>query len=459
MSTPAIKVNQNLPTIALVGRVNVGKSTLFNRITETHKAIISNVPGTTRTRNVATALWRGKKFIIVDTGGFATIDDDVTLQKETWEQTELGCKEADVIFFVADIQTGILPQEMVIAKKLRALKKPVYLVANKADSPKLRSLASEAIWYKLNLGEPNVISAQTGAGIGDLLDLALESVPEPKSKRKARVIEPVEVEPLKVALMGRPNVGKSSLFNKLIGEERVIVSDIPHTTREPHDLLVQVEGKEILFIDTAGIRKKTKVNGEIEKLGIGKSLETIDRADIILFVLDASDFIADQDQQLAGLLNQHAKSVIIVVNKWDTADEKGDAMRQDAAEKINTALPHLDYAPILYVSAKSSYRIHQIFPAIFHADQGRRLTLTDVELKQFLRDAVARSMPKKGLGVRHPRIEKITQIGENPPVFELTIKHKTSLHISYLSYLRKLLREKFDFYGAPIILRLIKSKR
>lgn len=459
MSTPAVKVNQNLPIIALVGRVNVGKSTLFNRLTETHKAIVSNIPGTTRTRNTATALWRGKKFLVIDTGGFATDEEDVALQKETWEQTETACKEADIIFFLADIQTGILPQEMVIAKKLRVLKKPIYLIANKADSPKLQSLAAEAIWYKLNLGEPNIISAQTGSGIGDLLDIALEEVGTTKTTKHEHPAEPVEPEPLKVALMGRPNVGKSSLFNKLIGEDRVIVSPIPHTTREPHDVLVEVDGKQIVFIDTAGIRKKTKVSGEIEKIGIGKSLETIDRADIILFVLDASDYIADQDQQLAGLLNQHAKSVIIVVNKWDTADEKGDAMRKEAAEKINTALPHLDYAPILYVSAKSGYRIHQIFPAIFHADQGRRVTLADSDLKQFLRDAVSRSMPKRGLGVRHPRIEKITQIGENPPVFELTIKHKTSLHISYLSYLRKLLREKFDFYAAPIILRLIKSKR
>lgn len=455
MATPAKIVDQNLPIVALVGRVNVGKSTLFNKIIEQQLAIVSDIPGTTRTRNVAVAAWRGKQFRLVDTGGL-TFSDDVLLEDDIIKQTEIALKEADVVVFVTDIQNGLLPQEVELAKKLRAKtkNKPVILVSNKADSTQLLQEVHNGEWKKLGFGTPMPVSAVSGSNLGDLLDLIYKEL----GKVKRRPKKYKELTPVRVAIMGKPNVGKSSLFNKLIGEERVIVNPLAHTTREPHDTIVEVDGNLVQFVDTAGIRRKAKVSGELERIGIQKSIATINKSDIVLLVLDATEPITDQDQQLAGLLREHTRSVIIVVNKWDTADDNSDAFRNEVKDDIIKAFPHLNFAPIVFVSALTEYRVHQIFPLIQQAWEGRQIVLTEEILKDFLKRVTKRRLPTRGKGVRHPKVLAITQLGYNPPMFELIIKSNTSVHISYVHYLSNRLREEFGFFACPIVMKLSKLK-
>lgn len=456
MATLAKIVDLDLPVIALVGRVNVGKSTLFNRLTETNKALVSNIPGTTRTRNVGLAIWRGKHVRVVDTGGL-TFSQDVPLEEDIIKQTQAALKEADVIIFVTDIKEGLLPQEKELAKLLKSKKKncPVIFVANKADSPVDRSLKYERDWLKLGLGEPLAISAENGSGLGELMEEIFSHLK--KTLKKPQQLP--DIEPIKVALLGKPNVGKSSLFNKLIGEDRVIVNDMPHTTREPHDTLVEVDDQHILFIDTAGIRRKAKVSGVLERMGIGKSIETMKRADIVLFLLDTSSPITDQDQQLGGLLRESTKSVIIVVNKWDLSEDNTDSFRNDVKAKILKYFPHIAYAPIVFVSAKTSYRIHQLFPLIKQAWEERHIELSEETCEEFIRYVIKQHLPSRGKGVHHPKILGFRQININPPIFELFIKYKTSLNISYVHYLENRLRERFSFFAAPIIIKLTKTKR
>jgi GTP-binding protein len=457
MATPAKIIDLRLPIAVLVGRVNVGKSTLFNRLTETSKAIISNVPGTTRTRNIGLVSWRGKQFQLVDTGGL-TFDETVPLEKDIIEQTETALKTADLILFVVDMQDELLPQERELANNLQKKyggKKPIMLIGNKADTTAERARIYDTDWKKLRLNEPFPVSALNGSNIGDLLDAMTKFLN--KAKRRPKISE--EKPAIKVALIGKPNVGKSSLFNKLIGEPRTIVSDMPHTTREPHDTLVEVDGDLILFIDTAGIRRKVKVTGDLERQGIGKSIEEIERSDIALFVLDATEAVSDQDKQLAGLLAEHAKSAILVVNKWDEAEGNDEAFRQEATKKVQKYFPHLDYAPIVFVSALSGYSTHKIFPMIKRVVKENQFEIPPDELKKFFQSVTRHHQPSRGKGVRHPKILGFRQINAGPPVFEMSIKQKTSLHTSYVCYIKNRLREKFGFYGSPIIIKMRKVKR
>jgi GTP-binding protein len=454
MTTPAKIIETSLPTVTIVGRVNVGKSTLFNRLVANRQAIVSDIPGTTRTRNIGYSAWRGKQFRIIDTGGL-TFTDDVVLEKEIIHQTELALKEADVIIFLADVQQGLLPQEKELAKKIKNCQCPIIFVANKADNLTLRLNIHEPEWKKLGLGEPIPISAQNGSGVGDLMDLIFsflnKNTKRPKIEKK--------IDALKVALIGKPNVGKSSLFNKLIGEERVIVSPIAHTTREPHDTLVEINGKKIIFVDTAGIRRKIQVSGELEKIGIGKSLEMVKKADVVLFLLDATEPITDQDQQLGGLLREHAKSTIIIINKWDKAEENDDTFRKEVKLLIQKSFPHLNYAPIVFVSALNGYRVHQIFPLIERAAEERKTEIAPEKLENFLNTILKKKLPGRGKGTRQPKILGLRQINTAPPIFEMFIKSKTSIHYSYVHYVTNRLREQFSFFAAPIIIKLTKMKR
>ena len=328
-------------------------------------------------------------------------------------------------------------------------------MANKADSTTSHHRVHEVEWRRLALGEPLPVSAANGTNVGELLDLLYELL----KKQGKEPLELPDVDMIKVAIVGKPNVGKSSLFNKLIGQERVIVSPLAHTTREPHDTLVEVAGQYILFIDTAGIRRKVKVSGTLERLGIGKSIAAIERADMVLLVIDATEPITDQDQQLAGLLRNATKSVVIVVNKWDQAEDNTDAFRNEAKEVIYAKFPHLDYAPILLVSAARGYRVHQIFPLLERAWKERHTRLTPEEIKTFWQAVTRHHRPTRGKGVRHPKILGFEQIGTNPPRFELMIKAKTSVHMSYVHYIENRLRERFAFFAAPIIIHLTKVKR
>lgn len=456
MATPAKITDQNLPTIALVGRVNVGKSTLFNKIMGQNKAIISSIPGTTRTRNIGTANWRGKDFILVDTGGI-TFSEEILLEEEIVKQTETAIKEADLIIFVVDVQAGLLPQERDLAKRLIKDKNRIIFVANKADSERWRLEAHEAQWRKLGLGEPFPISAANGSNIGDLLDEVFKKVGKIKTAKKPKITK--ENKAIRVALIGKPNVGKSSLFNTLIGKDQVIVSDLPHTTREPHDTLVDVDGKSLVFVDTAGIRRKAKVSGELERAGIGKSIDTIKKSDVVLFILDAHETITTQDQQLAGFLRENTKSTIIVINKWDLAEENTEEFKNETKAKIYADFPHLSFAPIVFVSAKSQYKVHQIFPLIFRAWEERHTIVPEDQLKDFFKKVTKDHRPSRGKGTRHPEVFAFHQIHNNPPMFEMMIKFQTSIHFSYVRYIENKLREKFGFFASPIVIKLTKMRR
>lgn len=467
MTTPISKTADHLPVIVLVGRVNVGKSTLFNRLIEENKALVSTTPGTTRTRNEGVVLWRGKKIKLVDTGGLR-FTDDVPLEEDIIKQSEAAMKEADIILFVADGQAGVLPQETELARRLRRVKgTPVLLVANKVDTNAIAKNLFEKEWYGLGLGEPFPVSASNGRNLGDLLDHVFTMLQRGSVRPKMAVTAQVQAPRIRVSLLGKPNVGKSSLFNKLIGEERVIVSAMPHTTREPHDTEVIYEygdGKKtkkqrVIFVDTAGIRRKSKVAGFLERAGIRKSIEVTGDSDIVLFVIDGTEPIAHQDMQLGGLLEQHAKSVLILVNKWDLNDDHSDKKRNEVLRMVQSYFPHVDYAPILFVSGKTGQGVHKIYPELMRASQARHIEIPQSALQQFLKHATAAHHPSRGKGTRHPMVHGMRQTATAPPVFEIAVKYRTSLHRSYVEYLKNRLRASFDFYAAPIIIKIRKLKK
>lgn len=466
MSENITQLHDNLPIVVLVGRVNVGKSTLFNRLTEQFKAMVSPIPGTTRTNNEGIVVWRGKSFRIIDTGGL-TFDEEVPLEKEIIEQSERALKNADLVLLVTDAIDGVLPQEYELAKRLRQKSQvPVLLVANKVDKASIEPNIHSPEWRKFALGEAFPVSSNNGRNVGELLEEIYKHLN--KASVRPKVIKELdEGEVIQVSLIGKPNVGKSSLFNKLIGEEKVIVSPMAHTTREPHDTLVvykyhdgdtEVEQK-INFIDTAGIRRKSKVDVGLEKQGIGKSLTSLEESSIILFVIDGSEPITHQDMQLGGLMERHSKSVLILINKWDLAEDNSDHARNEVKKMISSYFPHLDFAPLIFVSGKTGYRVHDIFPHIIRAWKSRHIKLANRILERFIEKSVKEHRPARGKGTRHPEIMGFRQININPPIFEMFIKQKTSIHRSYVEFIENRLREEFDFYGTPVVIKLTKMKR
>lgn len=451
MKKPAI-VHDSIPTVALVGRVNVGKSTLFNRIVEQHHALVSAQPGTTRTRNVAIAWWRGNPIRFIDTGGL-TFDESIPLEKDVIRQTELALKEADIIGFVTDAQAGILPQERELARRLHKQNKPVILIANKADTGAKESAIYDPVWRGLGFGEPTPVSAQNGRNAGDLLDVIHAAV-----KSKYPAIPALETEPIRVAVIGKPNVGKSTLFNALIGEERVIVSPMPHTTREPHDTLVTWNDVPIQFIDTAGIRRPARMEAGLEKDGVQKSIHALERADIALLAVDAGDDLSAQDKRLAALIEESNVGIIIVVNKWDTVKEGSDnAVRTAAIKQIARVFPFALYAPAVLVSALEERGVQNIMPLIIKVHEARNRELTEDEVDAFFKEVITKHRPPRGKGTAFPKLLGMKQRGTSPPMFELFIKTRTSLHRSYVSYLENRLRERFDFTGTPIVIRMKKK--
>lgn len=483
MATPAKIETRNFPTVALIGRVNVGKSTLFNRLIEKDKAIVSPIPGTTRTNNEGLILWRKKFVKLIDTGGL-TFDGNVALEEDIIKQSERAIEEADLIIFVVDTQAGVLPQEKELAKllKRKATNKPIILLANKVDSQKIENNLHAPEWYKLNFGEPYPVSGANGRNLGNFLDFLYKKLGQ--TKRHPKISKFKKEEIINIAIIGKPNVGKSSLFNKLIGEDKVIVNPLAHTTREPHDILVRYEydtsrpgngsspykgkarraervrkGVLVNFIDTAGIRRKAQVKGQIERQGISKSIKAIEDADIVIFVLDGSEPISSQDRQLGGLLENKAKSVILVINKWDLAVDNSDHNRNEVKKMIYGQFPHVDYAPIVFTSGLTGYRAHDIFPMLIKIWNARHTEIPNSALYQFIKNTTHKHLPSRDKGVRHPEILGFQQLNTNPPVFKLFIKPRTSLHISYVHFIENELRNQFDFFGTPIIIRLTKMRR
>jgi GTPase len=455
---------RELPIIALVGRVNVGKSTLFNKLIEDQKAIISAIAGTTRTSNEGIILWCGKEVRLVDTGGLS-FEDGVPLEDDILEQSEKAMKQADIILFVTDAKTGVLPQERILAKRMRRIiTKPVLLIANKVDNGRIEKTLTDPEWYKLGLGEPFPVSSASGRNVGDLLDKVFEML---ESGETTPQFFEEETNAIQISIIGKPNVGKSSLFNKIIGEEKVIVSDMAHTTREPHDTLVtftKKQGDEVVehnfnFIDTAGIRRKARVAGSLERAGIKKSIESLEKSDLILFVIDGSETISSQDMQLGGLIERRAKSVIILVNKWDLAEDNSETNRNYVKKMVYSFFPHLDFADIIFVSGKTSYSVHKIFPEILQVWEARQTQIPNRVLEKFLEKITKEHRPARGKGTRHPKLFGMTQINVSPPIFEVHVKYRTSLHRSYINFMENKLREQFGFKGTPIVIKLKKQKK
>ena len=431
------------PVVALVGRANVGKSTLFNRMIEEDRSIVSPIAGTTRDRAYGTCRWAGRLLTLVDTGGLDMRGRD-EMERNVVLQAKRAMQEADLIVFVVDTETGPLADDRTLSKELFASKKPIILVANKADNPRDRRLLAKTRWGTLGRGDPMPVSGTNGTGVGDLLDKALQALGEKPAETWA--------DPVKIAIIGRPNVGKSTLTNALIGEERMIVSPIAGTTREPQDTMVVYHDQPFLLIDTAGIRKKARIEPGIEKAGVRKSLAAIERADVVFLVVDLTAGVGGQDHHLAGLVAESGKAVIVVANKWDLVPNK-TAQRIFEIEKEIPGhdLRELDYGLIRVISAEHNDKVEQLFDDAVMAREHWRFRLPEKALDGFLRKMIAHE--KKFGGVRHPYIYRMAQRGAEPPTYTLAIKAKRKENMvpeAYLRFVERRLREKWDFSGTPV---------
>jgi GTP-binding protein len=464
-------MSQQKPIVALVGRPNVGKSTLFNRLVGQRKAIVEDLAGTTRDRLYGDADWAGRDFIVVDTGGLeldpspppsipprerrgeeamtgfrAGVASRLFL-REMRAQAELAIAEAEVIVFIVDAEADLTGSDEDIAALLRRTDKPVLLAVNKADNQRRRQEAVE--FYALGLGDPVPISALHGTGTGDLLDAIVEALPPAAEE------EQDEDEAIKIAIVGRPNVGKSSLLNKLLGEERVIVSEVPGTTRDAIDTHITYAGLELVLIDTAGIRRRGKIETGVEKYSFLRSLKAISRADVCLLLIDANDLVTAQDAHIAGYILEEAKSVVVVVNKWDTVEKETHTMTEFAV-RIRAELKFLDYVPILFISAKTGQRVQKVLPLALQVQEERLRRISTGELNRLLREAVAKSPPKGGQRQRL-KFYYATQAGVDPPTFVFFVNERKLVHFTYERYLENTLRERYGFLGTP--LRLIFRSR
>ncbi|MBT5808511.1 ribosome biogenesis GTPase Der [Candidatus Uhrbacteria bacterium] len=438
-----------IPTIALVGRTNVGKSSLFNRLLERPKAIVSSIAGTTRDRNEGECLWRGKIIRIIDTGGLDGDFED-QIDEDIVKQSEIAMKQADLVLFVVDLHDGAMPQERELAKKFVKLKAPVILVGNKADKHADRLSINAPEWQFPGLNVPIPVSAARGAGVGDLLDVIFD-------KLKSTGHEPVDPKQTlgtRVAVIGKPNVGKSTLLNSVLGEERFITSPIAHTTREPNDTLVKLGDKQYIFIDTAGMRKSGKVKkaGGLEAAAVRRNQRVIKHADVSLLVVDANSPIGTQEKTLAGVLKDSGSGVIVVVNKWDLVEDKTTNTMNEYRDYMAQSFPFLRWVPFIYVSALTKQRVKNLFPIIDMVQEKRSIIIDQETLDDFLERAMRHHAPKRGKGVKPPKVLGLKQTKSQPPTFQLIIKAKRRdvLSVAYVRYIENQLREKFELTGTPI---------
>jgi GTP-binding protein len=428
------------PIAAIVGRPNVGKSTLFNRLAEKRISIVEDTPGVTRDRIYADCEWLNKHFTLIDTGGIEPYDDDIIL-KQMYRQAEIALDTADVILFLVDGKEGITAVDRDIANIIRKKNTNTLLVCNKIDKHVLEDNIYD--FYELGLGEPIAISASEGLGIGDLLDEML---------KKFNEIDEMEDDNLstKIAVVGKPNVGKSSIVNKLFGEERVIVSDIPGTTRDAIDTEIEINDNRYLFIDTAGIRKKNKIYQNIERYSVIRSFTAIERSDICLLVIDGEKGVSEQDTKIAGYAIENGKSVIIVVNKWDLV-EKQKVSYNSYRENIYGKLSFMTYCPMITISALTGQRINKIIDKINEVKEYRTFRIKTGVLNDVLNDAVLMNQPRAVKGKRL-KIFYGSQVSINPPRFVIFVNNKKLVHFSYTRYIENKLRENFIFEGTPIFI-------
>ena len=428
------------PIVAIVGRPNGGKSTLFNIFANSRISIVEDTPGVTRDRLYADTEWLDNEFMMVDTGGIEIMNTD-KIAVSIRQQAQIAIAEADVILFVCDARAGITHEDAEVAKMLRQSKKPIVLAINKADSPKQEMEIFE--FYNLGIGEPIPVSAANHLGLGDLLDAVVEKFPETSAYG-----EDGNEDEIKVALIGRPNVGKSSIFNTLVGEERSIVSDVAGTTRDAIDTPVIREGQKFLFIDTAGMRRKARIDEPIEKYSIIRSLRAVDRSDVVLMVIDAIDGVTEQDKKIAGYAHEAGKGIVLVVNKWDLYD-KDNTSTLRYTENLRRELVFMQYAPVVFVSAMTKQRIHRLPEVIHYVAEQNAMRISTSVLNQVVEDAIAINPPPTEKGQRL-KILYATQVKIKPPTFVIFVNEPEIMHFSYQRYLENKLREAFGFEGTPL---------
>ncbi len=427
------------PVVAVVGRPNVGKSTLFNALSGETRAIVENTPGVTRDRIYATATWLNHTFTLIDTGGIEPESNDVILSQMR-DQAEIAIQTADVIVFLTDARQGLQDADTQVAEMLRKSRKPVVLVVNKVDSFQ-NQMDDVYEFYNLGIGDPIPVSAVSKTGFGDMLDRIVSYFPKETEGEE-------EDEIPKIAIVGKPNVGKSSLVNKIAGENRVIVSEIAGTTRDAVDTKVVYQGREYTLIDTAGLRRKNKIKEEIERFSIIRAVAAVERADIVLMMIDADEGVTEQDAHIAGIAHERGKGVIIVVNKWDKV-EKDDKTIYRFTESVREKLSYMSYAEIVFISALTGQRIGRLFELIDMVLANQSLRVQTGVLNEIITEAVVMQQPPSDKG-RRLKIFYVTQVGVKPPTFVVFVNDKELMHFSYTRYLENKIREAFGFRGTPL---------
>ena len=427
------------PVVAIVGRPNVGKSTLFNVLAGEMISIVKDTPGVTRDRIYADVTWLDKEFTMIDTGGIEPESKDIILSQMR-EQAQIAIDTADVIIFITDVRQGLVDADSKVADMLRRSGKPVVLAVNKVDNFD-KFMPDVYEFYNLGIGDPVPVSAASRLGIGDMLDEVIAQFPEHEAEEK-------EDERPRVAIVGKPNVGKSSIINKLTGKQRVIVSDVAGTTRDAIDTNVKYNGKDYVFIDTAGLRRKSKIKEELERYSIIRTVTAVERADVVLVVIDATEGVTEQDAKIAGIAHERGKGIIIVVNKWD-AIEKNDKTMREYENNVRRVLSFMPYAEIMYVSAETGQRLNKLYDMIDMVIENQTLRVATGVLNEIMTEAVAMQQPPSDKGKRL-KLYYITQVAVKPPSFVIFVNNKELMHFSYTRYLENKIREAFGFRGTAL---------
>ncbi len=427
------------PIVAIVGRPNVGKSTLFNALAGRQISIVKDTPGVTRDRIYADVSWLDKEFTLIDTGGIEPKTDDLMLRSMR-EQAQIAIETADVIIFLTDVRQGLVDADFQVADMIRRAQKKVVLAVNKVDSFK-KMMPDVYEFYNLGIGDPVPVSGGSKLGLGDLLDEVIRNFPENAGNEE-------EDDRPRIAVVGKPNVGKSSLINRLTGQNRVIVTDIAGTTRDAIDTVIRSNGKEYVFIDTAGIRRKSRVHEDIERYSIIRTVSAVERADVVVVVIDAQEGVTEQDAKIAGIAHEQGKGMIIAVNKWDAVEKNNNTMSKFSRD-IRNKLPFAPYAQIIYISALTGQRMHRLFEVIDIVIENCSQRIATGVLNEIISEAAALKQPPSDKG-RRLRLLYATQVAVKPPAFVIFINDKKLTHFSYTRYLENQIRETFGFQGTPI---------